>query len=103
MVSHRVTDQASEPPHSTSVTPDQDDQHPSAARYDMDVSDNETSLINRSMDVSENPQDALFLQEPKPEPELDVPSAPVANDLNIGSLGIPLALSHHHSVLSRPG
>ena len=103
MVSHRVTDQASEPHNSTPGTPDQDDQHPSAARYDMDVSDNETSLINRPMDVSENPQDALFLQEPKPEPEIDVPAAPVANDLNTGSSGIPLALSHHHSVLSRPG
>ncbi|KAM3388413.1 hypothetical protein ACQJBY_010902 [Aegilops geniculata] len=83
--SHHVTDQESEPHNSTSVTPDPDDQHPSAARYDMDVSDNETSLINRPMDVSENPQDALFLQEPKPEPEIDVPAAPVANDLNTGS------------------
>lgn len=83
--SRHVTDQESEPHNSTSVTPDPDDQHPSAARYDMDVSDNETSLINRPMDVSENPQDALFLQEPKPEPEIDVPAAPVANDLNTGS------------------
>ncbi|VAH49879.1 unnamed protein product [Triticum turgidum subsp. durum] len=83
--SRHVTDQESEPHNSTSVTPDPDDQHPSAARYGMDVSDNETSLINRSMDVSENPQDALFLQEPKPEPEIDVPAAPVANDLNTGS------------------
>ncbi|VAH34584.1 unnamed protein product [Triticum turgidum subsp. durum] len=73
--SRHVTDQESEPHNSTSVTPDPDDQHPSAARYDMDVSDNETSLINRPMDVSENPQDALFLQEPKPEPEIDVPES----------------------------
>ncbi|XP_037486472.1 histone-lysine N-methyltransferase SUVR4-like isoform X1 [Triticum dicoccoides] len=93
--SRHVTDQESEPHNSTSVTPDPDDQHPSAARYGMDVSDNETSLINRSMDVSENPQDALFLQEPKPEPEIDVPAAPVANDLNTGSSGGDNMLIEH--------
>jgi hypothetical protein len=32
-----------------------------------------------------NPQDAFFLEGPKPEPEIDVSAAPVANHLNIGS------------------
>lgn len=77
-----MTGQESEPHNSTSATPDPDDQHPSAARYDTD---NETSLINRPMGVNENTQDALFLQEPKPEPEIDVPAAPLTNGLNIGS------------------
>lgn len=38
----------------------------------------------------ENPQDALFLQGPKPESEIDVPAAHVTKHHNYGSSGIRL-------------
>lgn len=47
----------------------------------------------------ENPEDALFLKEPKPEPEIDaftcpdVPVDPVAKQMNIGSSGIRVHLA----------